>query len=510
MLPRHERASHRVVHPPNVLQRFSVSIMADKTASSSTLLSLPDELLDFVVVLSIPEGFESLALTSQRLLALCKPYINHHNELDRRYRRFSYGLFDQTYPFPITTAFHLITRIIVKPIVARYIRYANFHFDSQGFFEEGYEYDLGVEDGHIGRLNAFLSHSSVLKASGLIAGDLFHMIQEDVIQYRRYSQHSAALLLTMLPNIESLSLPQSWKPDAASETLLHAVTINNAALTSSSIDYYARLRNLKAFTSSTNQSELAQFEMAWAVPFLRSPRIASVIGYSFVDTTSIMSTPTPAALPIGIAANLKTVQLRSSCLTSDSLRGLLTSAPNLSSFCYQHAGKRGMTPDWSVSQFLNVIAHHAGDHLVKLSLRQGPHVYIEPALELSFRDRFPMLKALELPIGMIDCHSAEPEVSSILPGVHFSHLVPPSTVKVAFIDYVALQDTGLRFKNFFSGFPAEVQTSLPDLRELHISCPAGADEAYKLWCAELQQSCKQSSVSLRLQQFSRSTIGLTC
>lgn len=90
------------------------------------LTRLPTELLDDIISYVLPEGFESLALTCQKTFALCTPFVEHHNKLRSHFQDFTYynRLDDPSYT--IKTAFDLITRIAVEPVVARYFRHADF------------------------------------------------------------------------------------------------------------------------------------------------------------------------------------------------------------------------------------------------------------------------------------------------------------------------------------------------------------------------------------------------
>lgn len=100
------------------LQQLSSTIMA--------LIRLPAELLDNIITYVLPEGFASLALTCKKTFALCTPFIEHHNHLRSHFHEFAYcSSLDDPY-YPIKTAFDLISRIAVEPVVARYVRHADF------------------------------------------------------------------------------------------------------------------------------------------------------------------------------------------------------------------------------------------------------------------------------------------------------------------------------------------------------------------------------------------------
>ncbi|KAK6828382.1 hypothetical protein PG987_011723, partial [Apiospora arundinis] len=94
---------------------------------------LPVELLVQVIPHTLPEGFESLALTCKDIYRLCRPYIGHHNLLRRQFHQFRYSsssfparVPDDTLWQPIRNAFDLLERIAAEPVVASYIPHADF------------------------------------------------------------------------------------------------------------------------------------------------------------------------------------------------------------------------------------------------------------------------------------------------------------------------------------------------------------------------------------------------
>ena len=56
---------------------------------------LPNELLENIIIHTLPEGFESLALTSKHIYTLCAPFIKHHNKLHFYFQNFLYYKTDQ-------------------------------------------------------------------------------------------------------------------------------------------------------------------------------------------------------------------------------------------------------------------------------------------------------------------------------------------------------------------------------------------------------------------------------
>ncbi|KAI0532019.1 F-box domain protein [Xylaria digitata] len=101
--------------------------------ATSTFVNLSAELLDEIIRYSLPEGFESLALTCKRFHALCAPYIREHNQLCLEFRYFTYrpyGYQGNNVTIPsINLAFELITRIAMEPRVIRYIKDADLSYE---------------------------------------------------------------------------------------------------------------------------------------------------------------------------------------------------------------------------------------------------------------------------------------------------------------------------------------------------------------------------------------------
>ncbi|KAL9619540.1 MAG: hypothetical protein Q9160_005816 [Pyrenula sp. 1 TL-2023] len=184
------------------------------------LARLCGELLDIVIASALPKGFESLALTCKRIYTRCVPFIGHHNLLRSQFSKVDYYFAKKPIWFPIKSAFGLIIRIAYDPIVAHYIQYADFTVD--GFLTQARPRDLSEEVHGGGALARLLSESPYLKQAGLDWNEYYAEIDED-LKAARYSQHAAAFLLTLLPNVKTLALPRQWKSLEQSDQLIEAV-----------------------------------------------------------------------------------------------------------------------------------------------------------------------------------------------------------------------------------------------------------------------------------------------
>lgn len=130
-----------------------------------TFVHLPAELLAQIALHTIPEGFESLALTCHKFYTICTPFVQDYTTLRTRFRNFDYYENTSDPINTIRTAFDVITRIAIEPVVARYIRHADFTKDS--YFTRGRPRYL-LADVHCGgAVLRLLTNSPYLKAAGL-------------------------------------------------------------------------------------------------------------------------------------------------------------------------------------------------------------------------------------------------------------------------------------------------------------------------------------------------------
>ena len=89
----------------------------------------------------------------------------------------------------------------------------------------------------------------------------------------RYSDHTAAFLLTPPPNVEKFILPRYWKGLDAPDELIDAVV--HKAKQSHSISDRPSLAQLTRFEPYVSLAPQDRIDLCWARPFLALPRIRS-------------------------------------------------------------------------------------------------------------------------------------------------------------------------------------------------------------------------------------------
>lgn len=299
------------------------------------LTLLPTELLENIIAHVLPEGFESVAVTCRKLYALCIPFIERHKTLRSRFHHFTYYEKPEDPSPTIGTAFDLIARIAVEPLVARYVRDADFIVDSLFMRGRPREWNPDVHCGDA--VIRQLAGSLYLEQVGLDWQEYYAEIEED-LQVARYSQHAAAFLLTLLPNIEDLSLPERWKPLGATDKLIEAV-VRRAKQSHLPYDKPS-LAQVTRFGPSVSLGPQERCDLNWASPFLSWTHILSFRGPSCVamDNGGHKSMASKN-LYGGFATTLQTVHLVSCCIDEVGITDFLKQTTRLRTLCYSHTTK---------------------------------------------------------------------------------------------------------------------------------------------------------------------------
>ena len=492
------------------------------------LTRIPAELLENIITHLLPEGFESVALTCRKIYALCTPFIENHNTLRSQFHSFTYYEKMTDPAFTIRTAFDLITRIAVEPIVARYIRYADLKVDSFFSHRRPREDCPAIHCGDA--VVKLFAESPYLEQAGLDWQKYYTEIEED-LQAARYSQNAAAFLLTLLPNVKTLTLPQKWKPISATDKLADAVV--RKAKQSHHLPFDTpSLAQTTRFGPSVSLGSRTGFDLAWACPFLTLPLMRSFSGLSCValDDGGHKSMYTPNGLyGGGFGDVLEEVHLGSSCIDEVGIASFLKHTTRLRTLRYSHSTKGSdgtRNGDWNICKFLTAIERAAGSHLEEISVSiRELRGSITPG-RVSMRG-FQRLRKLELPLetpmcnitaaaasqaattpnhslvigdGSAECHELDNDEPSI------GDLVPASVSQLSLIS-CGTDDHAKALDVMFRHFAARKESTLPALEEIQLSCPASADDAYKEQCARLRGETEKAGVVLHLNPWPSSVAG---
>ncbi|RFU30797.1 hypothetical protein B7463_g5538, partial [Scytalidium lignicola] len=380
--------------------------------------------------------------------------------------------------------------IAAEPVVARYIRTATFAIDSRHLRRQLPKSVPSIHDG--GLVVELFANSTYLKKANLDWKEYYTVFESDVRE-GRYSQHGAAFLLTLLPNIEELIIPRAWKPNDATDKLLDAVIDKAKQSTSSS------LASVTRFEGSVSLCTEERFDLRWASPFLALPHMRSFRGPSCLALGDI-----PRSLAFRdlhyIAETLQEAHLVSCCIDEVGITDFLKHTPSLKMLRYWHCTKNNSPiRDWDICKFVNAVEREAGRHLVQLSVAiRELHGSIVPG-KASIRG-FQRLETLEIPLELVMCNTATATRHTTNPSEPFVDLIPTSVAQLSLISKGTdhhEEALDALFRHFHSMHDSQLST----LQEIQISCPHSADDVYKDQCNRVVKEASDKGVVVLLEPF---------
>ncbi|PQE08994.1 f-box domain protein [Rutstroemia sp. NJR-2017a WRK4] len=461
-----------------------------------SLTGLPNELLHKIIPHTLPEGFEGLALTCKRFYALCTPFIETHNKLRSRFHNFTYfdEFNDPRGAVSIKTAWDLIIRIAIEPVVARYIRNADFRRDS-----------IPVRTRpHPRRGEAvmrLLGDSPHLEQAGL-SWKAFHAEIEEKLEEKRYSQSAAAFLLTLLPNVKKLTLPSYWKADVTTSKLLYTIVVE--ATQPHQPPWNERsLAQVTRFEISASWNLGDRDALHNSIPFLYLPHLRSFEFYSCIAMGDALLNIEPQYLYRDYGRALETVDLSCCHIDDAALASFLKHTPRLKTLKYSHRTKEDTDPsEWDICKFVTAIERETGNHLEQLSISIRELHGSLPLGKVSMRG-FQRLRRLELPLDIAMCDirlaCSEDDQTTEYSQLSIGDLVPASVSQLSLFSR-GKDHHEKALDVLFRNFSAKKHSQVPALREIRLSCPENpaADDAYKEQCAKLASEMQKVNMALVL------------
>lgn len=488
--------------------------------ATSTLTSLPTELLDEIILHSLPEGFEGVALTCRKLYNLCTPSIERHNQLRKRFRDFTYLKYPNRDGLPSMhnqQAINLIQDIARDPVVARYIRHADFTYDTwprrarpRRAMPDQLLPDPDLDEPVV----SLFAESPCLREAGLDWREYYALIQEDLVGSGRYSQHAAAFLLTLLPNITSLKLPCPWRPCETADKLIHVIlrgAVDRPSPSSSPSDRPPSLAQITKFEPYSGSGPLGYgFDLAEAVPFLALPKLRWFRAHRCVarnDASIAIAASEDAGRPAGAA--LEVAHFVESSLDDVAIAIFLRRTPNLKELAFSNCVIEGQaSQNWDVCSFVAAIEREAGSYLESLKIETddfgGP---LAPG-RLSMRG-FQRLRRLHLPLEIVEYNLAT-DVSARSKELTDQELgelqrltdilVPASVSELSLYsrDWVPDRHEMALIRVMFFNFAARKDGWVPALEDVRLFPGSKKDGAYKDECGGLKVEMMEAGVTLHL------------
>lgn len=328
--------------------------------TAMSLLGLPVEILECVIDSTMPEGFESLMQTCRTVYQCGKALLVRHNALKRQYENFSFD--DDS----ISTPFRLLGRLALDPLAARYMKKVNLLLlDYDGDDEDLVE--LGEDETEA--VKSLVERSPYLQNAAINPQTWWERMRDrdDALRGGAIT-YASVLLLTMLPNVQELTLPRTMHFDkdgdprgAVLDILAKETNGSNGCDVS-----LAKLTCLIAFdeTGYESRQSLENYRFLLAKPTLRELGAVSCLAVEDRYTGMAFRWPYP-----DLTSPLTKISLGHCCMNGDALGKLLAYTPQLRTLRYSHAAKwHGCLHDWDAAAFISTIEKHCGDGLVDLSV----------------------------------------------------------------------------------------------------------------------------------------------
>lgn len=465
--------------------------MAFTQLPDKLLDKLLGKLLDKIITYLLPQDFKSIGLTSKTIHARCTALLAHHRALKLRFNDFEYYL--RPRELVLMSASDLITHIAASPVVARYIKSATFEMDSRHLFRKLPKSVPPLDQG--GPVIDLFANSVCLKDAGLDWKEYYAVFEADV-KGRRYSQHGAAFLLTLLPSMERLVLPRAWKLNETTERLMEAVVERARKSRWCKPASLAKLRRLE---TGVYHNPSDWFDLRWASQLLALPSIQSFRGPSCVALEDI-----PNRLGFGnsryIAASLRSATLLSSCIDHVGIGDFLKHTPSLRILRYSHGTKTDIpSRAWDICKFITAIEREAGSQLKQLSI--CIHATFSGSIipgKASIRG-FQRLNLLEIPLELVMCNiAASDEIFN--PLAPFIDLVPDSVTRLSLVSKGTDRHEEA-LKALDRHFRCTYEPQVSELQEVHISCHYSSDDVYKEVCDRVVKAGSVVGVVVLLRPF---------
>lgn len=441
---------------------------------------LPTEILARIGQETLPEGFESFALTCKSTYNASKFFLPKHDDLKQKYRNFTYqqGPGGNT----CTSSLLLLARIAEEPLIARYIVSADLVQDSGPGDENIREQHIAtVVSSNI--LSLFQNSIYVQRASVDPAVLLQYMLNAyQVDDGFTHGGLAACFLLTLLPNVNSLALPERWN-DYDPKLLYYNLEtpwklddlLDSIAIWANDPNQpNAGLSRLEVILPSTswgydNRWTLSSFNPLLSIKSVRSFCAGSCRAIDDGYTGVAFEAPRLESFGSG----LENVELVGSVVDDIELRKFLSRVPKLRSFKLSYEVKwHGCGHEADCGAIMKAIEDEVGDTLEELSFSlMDDWCPIESDIESM--KKFKKLKRVELELGLLigsQDHENQVGTEGNIPRQRLASVLPPTIERLSLlVEDTDNRDTNDHLNFLFGDIAADLtkgSETFPNLKEI--------------------------------------------
>ena len=369
-----------------------------------TMLQLPHELLDIIVLELFPDCFDSLLLTCRRLHAVCEPHLQRYSAIRSRFQNFAY---DKS---PDGSGIHcscqLLSYIAQRPYISRWILHADFSDDPSW---ETVRYLPASVTRLDDAVLALYKRSPCFQAANA-SQDEFRKEYSTTVDFRlrsgKYPNYfmyfAPTMLLTQLPNVRSMVLPRDQRPTKISKRV--AEEIVDRAQATEAVGHGASLARLTKLQTDRHDKTWNDWRGS-KLQYL--PRLKQIV----VDGSSWW-----------LGAGIQPSNTLSSLSLRDSHGNLFVPShdrehQNAYPRCVENAlgpwvnlktlrySRSGLDTLFDMDRILSVIQDFVGEHLEELALSLNLNKCFPAVCRSSLR-RFRKLRRLEIGLEVALCNVA--------------------------------------------------------------------------------------------------------
>ncbi|KAF2794588.1 hypothetical protein K505DRAFT_324675 [Melanomma pulvis-pyrius CBS 109.77] len=368
------------------------------------LLDLPPELLSGIIDLTFSYDLESFALTCRTVYRCAKSQIARHNSLKRQWKHTS-----NAYTGRRNSTLSILYAISQEPIVAEYIESLSL-WDRRSAQEissdtnSPYNFHEGEA---LQKIRDMLLHTEYFadSAGPRVAGWWEEILEEPASDTHEYPEEPAVTvaLLTLLPRLKTLQLPERWDLVRVGEGLelwIHLIE----ALVSQPNGNESSSRPLQLLQTLLPFAEVGFYtrvNLQSIHPFMALKSLQNLYAVSCVAVEDEWDDSPPLAGPYPTLRSFLTrVEFASGCIDTYGLEAFLQMTPALTVFKYSHQSKQGgLQHDWNPGGFAQVLSRYCGTRLIELALTVD-EIDGDIVNGLSSFHGFPALKELEVDLGV--------------------------------------------------------------------------------------------------------------
>ncbi|CAE6998307.1 hypothetical protein HRS9139_04182 [Pyrenophora teres f. teres] len=399
------------------------------------LLDLPPEILDLIIDRTAPGGLQNFVLSCKTVYQRSASQIRHHNALKKAWSHTT-----NMSPSRRGDTLAVLHEIAREPIIAEYIE-TLFLWDRRAndeVREDPGAYNFRNDDKAMQEIKDLL-RSAEYYANAEEEEWWAHILEEDKAgdQSDMDKLYATVALLSLLPNLKTLQLPDRWhevrdgeSAEALVPNVLSLVTMSNAKG-----HRQKPLAQLETILPFVEEGYDIRVGLQCLAPFLALRSIRNLYAVSCVAVDEDWGGVPFNWLSPNTKSPLTRVEFACCCMDAAGLSAFLSNVSALRVFRYSHQTKwDGLEHDWNAGEVLEALANYCGNTLVDIAITID-ELHGEVVNGLSSFLRFGKLEKLEVDV---ECFCGPPLESGQRQGREAR--IPPGATAWGHIDIPCMGD----------------------------------------------------------------------